>query len=97
MTPLFSGDGLAVVDLLLVNPQLEIRGHAVELLSTLLVHKKVLKRCVRWRNAHAVSGGACFLCSAVFLSKRGRKIDGQRDNGLIGREMERETHIEKER
>ncbi|CAN0334597.1 unnamed protein product, partial [Ectocarpus sp. 12 AP-2014] len=41
LTPLFSGDGLAVVDLLLANPQLEIRGHAVELLSTLLVHKKV--------------------------------------------------------
>ncbi|CAM9607807.1 unnamed protein product, partial [Scytosiphon promiscuus] len=41
LAPLFSGDGLAVVDLLLANPQLEVRVHAVELLSALLVHKKV--------------------------------------------------------
>eukprot|EP00752_Nemacystus_decipiens_P017886 g16035.t1 len=41
LAPLFGGDGLAVVDLLLENPELEVRYHAVELLSALLVHKKV--------------------------------------------------------
>lgn len=41
LAPLFGGDGLAVVDLLLAQPELEMRLHAVELLSSLLVHKKV--------------------------------------------------------
>lgn len=44
LAPLFGGDGLAVVDLLLAQPKLEVRVHAVELLSALLVHKKVSNR-----------------------------------------------------
>lgn len=41
IAPLFGGDGLAVIDLLLAQPGLEMRLHAVELLSAVLVHKKV--------------------------------------------------------
>lgn len=41
LASLFGGNGLAVVDLLLENPELEVRVHSLELLSALLVHKKV--------------------------------------------------------
>lgn len=40
LAPLFAWDGLAVMDLLLEQQQLEMRLHAVELLSALLAHKK---------------------------------------------------------
>lgn len=42
LAPLFGGNGLAVLDLLLEQPRLEMRLHTVEILSALLAHKKVL-------------------------------------------------------
>ncbi|CAM9968273.1 unnamed protein product, partial [Sphacelaria rigidula] len=76
LAPLFGGNGLAVLDLLLEQPRLEMRLHTVEILSALLAHKKVGLAFVRrgWVDTLLQLGAsrhACFLESEIAFCLHG--------------------------